>query len=251
MEILKALIVDDEEEARDILERLLTRAGGVEILGKASGVDEALDMIIQKDPDIVFLDVQMPEKDGFQLVSELKKFNIQTTVIFVTAHIDYAINALKVAAFDYLLKPVVFDELKEALMRFRCEQKQNAYLKKVDVLVDMVNTREKICFNTRTGYIYILPDEIIYCESDVNYTEIHLSKERKEVVTVNLGKMEEILEGNKFHRISRSHLINTDFLAKADRKTKTCELYKNDERFVIPAPPNQIRILENLISKIK
>ncbi|MEZ5196858.1 MAG: LytTR family DNA-binding domain-containing protein [Bacteroidales bacterium] len=251
METLKALIVDDEQEARDILERLLMRAGNVEILGKASGVDEALEMIIQKDPEVVFLDVQMPEKDGFQLVNELKKFNIQTTVIFVTAHIDYAINALKVAAFDYLLKPVVFDELKEALMRFRCEQKQKAYLKKVEILSNMVNSREKICFNTRTGYIYIVPDEIIYCESDVNYTEIHLSKERKEVVTLNLGRVEEIINNNKFHRLGRSFVINTDFLAKADRKTKTCELYKNDERFVIPAPPNQIRILESLISNSK
>lgn len=249
MEILKALIVDDEEEARDILERLLKRAGEVEIVGKASGVDEALDMIVKLDPDIIFLDVQMPEKDGFQLVTELKKFSIQTTVIFVTAHIDYAINALKVAAFDYLLKPVVFDELKEALMRYRCEQKQNAYLKKVDSLVNIVNTQEKICFNTRTGYIYILPDEIVYCESDVNYTEIHLSKERKEVVTINLGKMEEILNNTNFHRLSRSFLINTDYLAKADRKTKSCELYKNDEKFVVPAPPNQIRVLENLINK--
>lgn len=249
MEVIKALIVDDEEEARDIIERLLLRAGEVEVIGKASGVDEALDMIIKLDPDIVFLDVQMPEKDGFQLVTELKKFNIQTTVIFVTAHIDYAINALKVAAFDYLLKPVVFDELKEALMRYRCEQKQSSYLKKVDALTNIVNNKEKICFNTRTGYIYILPDEIVYCESDVNYTVIHLSKERKEVVTLNLGKIEEILNSNHFHRLSRSFLINTDYLAKADRKSRTCELYKNEEKFVVPAPPNQIRVLESLISK--
>lgn len=246
-DVIKAIIVDDEEMARDLLERQLIRLGDITITGKAADANEALEMIIKLNPDIVFLDVQMPQKTGFDLIKELKKFSIKTTVIFVTAHVEYAINALKVAAFDYLLKPVAFNELKEAIYRFRCEKKYELNESKVDVLLDMLNKPGKIYFNTRTGYIYISPEDIVFCQADVNYTEIHFNKDRKEVVTVNIGKVGEMLQGHKFHRISRSHLINTACLAKADRKSKTCELFKDGEKFVIPSPPKQIRILESLI----
>jgi len=245
---ITVVIVDDEEDAHDILERQLNRLGDINISGKASNVDEALDMIIKFNPDIVFLDVQMPEKDGFELVKELKRFNIKTTIIFVTAHNEYAINAVKIAAFDYLLKPVVFNELREAIFRFRCEKKQESEERKIDVLLDTLGKQEKICFNTRTGYIYISPEEIVFCQADVNYTGINFSLNRKEVVTINIGKVEELLGRSKFFRISRSHIINTDYLVKADRKTKTCELFKDNEKFIIPAPPKQIRLLENLIN---
>ncbi len=244
---LKVLIIDDEEDARDILERQLDRLGDILVLGKASGVDEALDMIIKTDPDIIFLDVQMPEKDGFELVKDLKKFNLKTTVIFVTAHNEFAINAVKVAAFDYLLKPVVFDELKEAVLRFRCGQKQGTKERDIDVLLETLGKQHKICFNTRTGYIYISPEEILFCHADVNYTKIYFGQDRDELVTINIGKVEELLQQSRFFRINRSHLINLDYLVKADRKTKSCELFKDKESFKIPAPAKQIRLLEKLI----
>ncbi len=248
-EKIKALIVDDESEARDILERLLMRTGGITLTGKAGSVDEGLELIIKSRPDIVFLDVQMPEKDGFELVRQLKKYNLRTTVIFVTAHIEYAVNALKATAFDYLLKPVSFEELREAILRFRCEKQNESSEKKMEVLLGMLDKPNKICFNTRTGYIYISPGDIVYCQADVNYTEIHFSKERKEVVTVNIGRVEELLQGQGFYRISRSHLINTEFLIKADRKSKSCELFKEHEKFVIPAPNNNIRELERMLRR--
>lgn len=246
-EFIKALIVDDEPEARDILERLLVRTGGVTVTGKAASVDEGLEMIINQKPDIVFLDVQMPEKDGFTMIREIKKYNIKTTIIFVTAHIEYAVNALKAAAFDYLLKPVSLDELREAILRYRCEKQNEASEKKMEMLLGMLDKPNKICFNTRTGYIYISHGDIVFCQADVNYTEIHFSKERKEVVTMNIGKVEELLDGHGFYRISRSHLINTEFLIKADRKTKSCELFKDHEKFIIPVPNSNIRELETIL----
>jgi DNA-binding LytR/AlgR family response regulator len=248
-EKLKVLIVDDEREAREIMERLILRAGGMEITGRAASADEALDMIVNQQPDIVFLDVQMPEKDGFELVRELKQFNLKTAIIFVTAHIEYAVNAIKASAFDYLLKPVSLDELKEAILRFRCQRQNEATALKMDVLLGMLGKPDKICFNTRTGYIYIAPGDIVYCQADVNYTEIYMSKDRKEVVTVNIGRVEEMLKGLSFYRISRSHLINTGFLVKADRKSRSCELYKDHEKFIIPAPNSNIRELERILNK--
>lgn len=245
---IRALIVDDEENARDILERVLLRIENIDIIAKASSADEGFEMILKLKPDLVFLDIQMPGRDGFGLVQQLKSFNIKTTIIFVTAHVEYAIDALKVAAFDYLLKPVEFTDLKDTIQRYREEKLNEINEQKVDILLDLLNKKDKISFNTRTGYIYIKPDDVVYCEADVNYTSIYFGGLRTEVVTVNIGKVEEMLDKSKFYRISRSHLINLDHLVKADRKLKCCELYKNDEKFCIPAPPKQIRLLEGRIS---
>lgn len=247
---IRALIVDDEQDARDILKRVLNRLEGIQIVGDASSADEGFEKILLLKPDIVFLDIQMPGKDGFTLVRQLKKFETKTTVIFVTAFIEYAIDALKVAAFDYLLKPVELNDLKDTIQRYREKKLIDLNEQKVDILLDILYKKDKISFNTRTGYIYIQPSDIVYCEADVNYTEIHFGRSRTEVVTINIGKVEEMLDKSKFFRISRSHLINLDFLTKADRRSKTCELYKNNQKFVIPAPPKQIRMLEKLIQSI-
>jgi len=245
---ISALIIDDEEDARDILERVLMRINNINIVGKASYADEGFEMALKLKPDIIFLDIQMPEKDGFALVGQLKKFNLKTTIIFVTAHIEYAINALKVSAFDYLLKPVELTDLKNTIQRYREEKLNDINEQKVDILFDILNKKDKISFNTRTGYIYVKPEDIVFCEADVNYTSIHFGAARTEVVTINIGKMEEMLDKSKFYRISRSYLINLDYLVKADRKLKCCELYKNEEKFCIPAPPKQIRQLEGRLN---
>jgi two-component system, LytTR family, response regulator len=247
VEPIRVLIVDDEERAQDLLERLLSRITGIMVCGKASSADEALEMVLIHAPDLVFLDVQMPEKDGFQLVEYFKKYLISTTVIFVTAHAEFAINALKVAAFDYLLKPVLMDKLMETIVRYKAEKRMISQHQKVDKLLEIINKPCKIKFNTRTGYIIISPAEIMYCEADVNYTCICFSHDNNEIVTVNLGRVEEILAPYSFYRISRSILINTTFLKKADRQKKKCLLVKADEKIVLDIAPNHIRELEKLI----
>jgi two-component system LytT family response regulator len=244
---VRVLIVDDEERARDLLEILLTRIPGVEVCGKAGSTDDALDMVIACVPDLVFLDVQMPEKNGFQLVDYFRKYLLNTTVVFVTAHAEFAISALKVSAFDYLLKPVIMEQLNETILRFRVEKLHRLQERKVDRLLELSDKPNNLKFNTRTGYILVKPGEIFYCEADVNYTTLYLGNNNKEVVTVNLGKVEELLLPHSFFRISRSVLVNTAFLKKADRQKKKCLLVKNDEKIWLDIPPGNIRELEKLI----
>jgi DNA-binding LytR/AlgR family response regulator len=248
--IIRALIVDDEEEARNLLERLLHRIPDVEVIGKASSADEALDLVINCLPDLVFLDVQMPEKNGFQLVDYFKKYLLNTKVVFVTAHAEFAINAMKVSAFDYLLKPVLMNQLTDTILRFKAERQHVLHEKMADRVYEKPNRPCKIKFNTRTGYILVSPEEIMYCEADVNYTNIFIGKDKREIVTVNLGRIEEILAPYSFYRISRSALINQMYLSKVDRQKKKCLLVKANEQVFLDIPPNHIRELEKLLDSL-
>jgi two-component system, LytTR family, response regulator len=244
---IRALIVDDEEGAREIMEHLLRRIAGIEVAGKASSADEAIEMMMECSPDLVFLDVQMPEKNGFQLVEYLQKYLLDTHVVFVTAHAEFAINALKVAAFDYLLKPVLMSELQETILRYRATRHKKNTLANYETITEKVHLPCKMKFNTRTGYILVSPHEIMYCEADVNYTTIYLGKSNREVITVNLGKIEEMLSVHSFYRINRSVLINQLYLVKADRQKKQCMLVKDDERVTLEMSPAHIRDLEKFL----
>lgn len=248
-EIIRALIVDDEAGARDIMEHLLKRIPEVEITGKASSTDEALEMLMKCKPDLVFLDIRMPEKSGFVLMDYVQKYFPGTRVIFVTAHAEFAINALKVAAFDYLLKPVMISELQETILRFKAGRQKAENQASLENNSEKTARACKIKFNTRTGYILVSPAEIIYCEADVNYTTLYFGKEIKEVITLNLGRVEELLAQHSFYRISRSVLINQDFLSKADRQKKQCLLVKDNERITLEMSPSHIRELEKYLDR--
>jgi DNA-binding LytR/AlgR family response regulator len=247
---IRALIVDDEEGARDMMEHLLKRIPDVELAGKAASADEAVEMVIRCSPDLVFLDVQMPEKNGFQVVDYLQKYHINTHVVFVTAYAEFAINAMKVAAFDYLLKPVIMSELQDTILRYRATRYKEDSLSNHEPLPVQTSRLCKLKFNTRTGYILVTPSEIMYCEADVNYTTLYFAKDKRELITINLGKIEEILVHHSFYRISRSILINQQYLTKADRLKKQCILEKADERIVLDISPAHIREFEKYLDRI-
>ena len=245
MNPIKAIIVDDEPEARDILENLLTDFSDIEILGKENSVDTALISILKHKPDIVFLDIDMPNKNGFELVKELKQLNLCPTIIFVTAYNHFAIDAIKHAAFDYIMKPVDIDDLQLCISRYQTEADENLFSNKIDDLLACLR-KEKIKFKTREGLIFIDPEEIIFCEADGNYTNLFLKgKEQKRTVTINLGSLIQILPNN-FSRISRSNIINRNFLKEVNRKNKKCTLISSSDEFILDIPRNYIKELERL-----
>ncbi len=245
MNQIKAIIVDDEPEARDILENLLTDFSDIEILSKDNSVDSALISILRHKPDIVFLDIDMPNKNGFELVKELKQLNLCPTIIFVTAYNDFAIDAIKHAAFDYIMKPVDIDDLQLCISRYKVKVSESLFSDKIDNLLACLK-KEKIRFNTREGLIFIDPKEIVYCEADGNYTSIFLNgNENKQTLTINLGSLIQILPDN-FFRISRSNIINRNFLKEVNRKCKECTLVSSSKEIRLDIPKNYIKQLENL-----
>jgi len=244
VEKITAIIVDDEPEARDIIARLLADFSEVEVLSKEESVDRALIAVRKLKPDLVFLDIDMPKKNGFELVKELREFSLNPSIIFITAYNQFAIEAIKHAAFDYLVKPVDIDDLKQSIERYWMERKSAASLGRIENLLQALQEK-KLKFNTRTGYIFINPEEIIYCQADGNYTDLFLTNAEKQTITLNIGRLQNILPQTKFNKINRSVVINKQYLTKINRKDKKCILRVDEEDISFCIPAKYIGLLDN------
>ncbi len=243
--MIDILIIDDETESYNLLKIMLRSYKGINILGHATNVDEGIKFTLELQPDLVLLDIQMPGKDGFEYIKELRDRELHHSIIFITAHEHYAIQAIRSAAFDYLMKPIGKEELFSAIQRFEDNQTKNSRNDLLQ-LAELINARkpEKMRLNIRTGYVFINPLEIVYIEADGNYSNIQLINDRIEVSTMSLGSIEQRLESEVFLRISRSFIVNMNLLSRVDRKENTCELEYNGKVYKIKIPPGKIKLLE-------
>ncbi|MDP4289531.1 MAG: LytTR family DNA-binding domain-containing protein [Bacteroidota bacterium] len=246
-EDFKVIIVDDEPEARDLLITLLDEYPNMHVMAQVGSVDEAIGHIAFDSPDLIFLDIHMPKKSGFELAEALHNLKINSQIIFVTAYDQYAIQAVKHAAFDYLLKPINEEEFRKAITRFQSVKKTKTDMsKKMETLLKTINNKPRLRFYTRNGFIFIILSEIIFMKAEGNYTKIYLLNGKEETVTQNLGQLEEELSANDFFRVNRSVIINLKFLDRVNRRTKVCHIATGIDEFEFPIPPEQIKILETL-----
>ncbi len=218
---ITALIVDDEQDARDGLERLIeNEIPELEIIGKAENAQNALEMIVDESPEIVFLDIQMPGKDGFWLADKLGKLQLETCIIFVTAYDEYAIEAIKHSAFDFLTKPISPELLKSTIDRFREKRKTYNLNYKLDKLKSFLR-QDRVKFNNRNGFVILNANDIVFCKADKNYCKTVLANGKTELITMQLGSVEDKLDKESFIRINRSTLVNLDYLENFNRKTRS------------------------------
>lgn len=244
-ETIKAIIVDDESEARDLLTALLEDYENISVTAQLSGVDEAIAFISLNPPDLIFLDIQMPKKNGFELAVALRNLNIKSHIVFVTAYDQYAIQAVKHAAFDYLLKPINEEELQETITRFMATKPKTGIGDKIDNLLLIINDNfRKKRFNTRSGFVMLNFSDILYIDADGNYSKIYLINGTQEIVTQSLGQMEEELPQTNFFRINRSIIINIKYLIRVNRRNKTCVISFGEKNIEFPIPADQIKLLE-------
>jgi two-component system LytT family response regulator len=213
--MLKAIIIDDEQHCIDRLTRLLAEAAApVQLLQSYQSVQDGLQGIKEHQPDVVFLDVQIQEKTGFDLLGELKEINFE--VIFTTAYDRYAVQAFKFSALDYLLKPVDSGDLLQALRKLNAKVSRNEMSGKFDVLFhNMKNLQgisKKISVPTVNGFSFLPVSDIIRCQAEVNYTTIHLKEHQKITVAKTLKEFEELLTEYNFYRVHNSHLINLAYI---------------------------------------
>jgi two-component system LytT family response regulator len=171
----------------------------------------------------------MPGMNGFDVLKELHEHKLNPYVIFTTAFDNHAIQAIKAGAFDYLLKPVDPEELAVAVEKVHSDIELHSLEHRINSLEKVVHNHHKLRFNTRSGFLLIHPDEIFYIEADWNYSEIYLSKEKHEVISMTLGSVEELLPKDTFVRINRSIIINRNFITKVQTSKRLCHLSKGGE----------------------
>ena len=215
--MIKAIIVDDELGARESLSKMVEKnCKNVTIVAKADSMLSAFEAITNKEPDLVFLDIEMPNGNAFDLLEKFKSINFN--IIFTTAYDHYAIKAIKFSAVDYILKPIDPEELVQAVKRFEERTgEKNSLDKQFKTLLSNVrpeNKLKKVGIPDGDGLIFINLSDIIRCDSDGNYTFFILTSGKKIIASRTLGEYEQMFADDNFFRIHRSHLVNLEHVKK-------------------------------------
>jgi two-component system LytT family response regulator len=234
--MIKALIIDDEARARNILRHYMEAfLPEIEEVRQADSADSALHLLETYEPDIVFLDVEMPHRNGFDFLTSVTA--PQFDVIFTTAYNQYAIQAIRFSALDYLLKPVDPDELKAAVAR-HLERRRDAGEKKelFDNLVSNIGKKEvkdfRIAVPSSDGVHFFMVAEILRLEADRSYTHIHLEKRKPFIASKTLKHFEDMLEEFGFIRTHKSHLVNPAHISRIS----------NDNEFVLLSDGSRVEV---------
>lgn len=232
--MIKVILVDDEPKAIKSLEwEIANFCKGVEVMATFTKPNEAITYLQHHNPDCVFLDVEMPEMDGFQFLNHFK--NRHFSVVFVTAYNQYAIKAIKENAMDYLLKPIDSDELVLTIEKLNADQK---YERNYDLLEERLNshTNKRITIPVEGKLIFINIDNIVYCESDGNYCTIHLADKDSLLISKKLKEISSILPDEDFFRVHNSYVIN---LKRVSEYLKTDGVVVLDNLKKIPVSRNK------------
>ncbi|HEY6063509.1 MAG TPA: LytTR family DNA-binding domain-containing protein [Chitinophagaceae bacterium] len=216
MEKLKTILVDDERSSLQNLEQKLTEfCPDISIIATAEKPEEAILLIRQHKPDVIFLDIEMPRMSGLRMLEQLTDYSGE--IIFTTAYNHYAVDAIRISAFDYLVKPVSITELQNAIARL-VRYKQSETKERLDILRQSLSEsksqEDKIAVPTGEGIEFIRIKNIIHIESSSNYSKIFLAEGKNMLVTKLLKDFEDMLLPYKFYRVHNSHLINLSYIKK-------------------------------------
>ena len=207
---LEAVLVDDEEKAIQSLSWELTNfSEEIDVVASFTDPFEALGYLEYNTPDCLFLDIEMPTMDGFQFIQKLK--NKDFPVVITTAYNQYAIKALKNEAIDYLLKPIDSDDLKDTITKIKKFNSRVYTAEKLEKMLLNFNSNSihrKVTFNTDGKLLFLESDDILYAESDGNYSTVYLSDGQKIVLTKKLKEVNALLPSDSFFRIHNSYIIN-------------------------------------------
>jgi two-component system LytT family response regulator len=222
--MIKAILVDDEQNNLDnLLFMLENDCDGIEVLGCFQTADAARTYIVQNEIDVIFLDINMPNENGFDMLELLQGYHFK--VIFVTAYSEYALKALKASAIDYLLKPIGIIELQTAVQKLQqaitSELEQQQQRKMIETLTNNIKrggSPSKLALPQIGGMLFLDVDEIIVLQADSNYTIVYKQNMQKVVVSKLLKEFEAILDSEKFLRIHKSHIINLSYVNEYSTK---------------------------------
>ncbi len=231
---MRAVIIDDETSLRESTSTLLSiYCPDIEISGQAANVKDGISLIQKVNPDLAFLDVEMPDGTGFDIVHAFRDRNFG--VIFITGHDEYAVKAFRLSAIDYILKPIDPDELEKAVTKARASYESGIAGLQMKALESNLAEKkvQRIVLKDSEKVYLVGVEEIIRCESDDNYTRFYLSEERNILVSTTLKEYENLLSSQDFFRCHQSHLINLNFFDHFDKREGGSVFMKDGSRLPV------------------
>ena len=243
---IKAIIIDDEERARRVLSSLIEKycSEDIEIISQCANVPEGVLEINRKKPDVVFLDIEMPNYSGFELLEFFK--DVEFEIIFVTAYNKYALRAFEVSAVDYLLKPIRIDQLEKAVKKLQNKLHLTMY-DRLELLKANIQTEKikKIAIPVSDGLVLVKVSQISHIDAEGSYAKLYLIDGTNILVSKKLKYFEYLLSNQKnFYRIHRSHLINIQYVKKYNRHENMIIL-ENNQRVKV-ARDNKVEFEEKI-----
>jgi two-component system LytT family response regulator len=228
---MKAVIVEDEIHSRETLRNLIEEfCPDVNVAGVAGSVKEAVELIRSVKPNVVFLDIELQIGTGFDVLAQLTELSFD--VVFTTAYEHYAIRAIKFSSLDYLLKPIDLEELQHALQKARTHQNEFVLKQQYEILLANMAGKgmKRICLATADRLEFVNVSEIILCEANGSYTNVHLKGNRKIMVSKNLKEYETLLADENFMRVHNSFLINLNEVKQFVKSEGGYILMNNDQQ---------------------
>jgi len=247
--MIKAILIDDDQNLREGLKGLLERfKNQIQVIGEADNVSSGIDVVNTLKPDVVFLDIQLTDGTGFDILEQLALQNgaIKYNIVFITAHEQYAIKAFRFSALDFLLKPVDPEELEKVIYKIESiVEKTNDY-SHIDLLLENIRKKvdkfKRIALSTSEGIHLFEVSDIIRCESEDNYTKFFIKNNKPLLISKTLKEYEELLTEHGFIRIHQSHLINLNYLKS---------YIKKDGGYVIMADDSHLPISQRKKDKLQ
>lgn len=247
---MKAVIVDDEQRARDVLKNLLTEfCNDVEVMECCHDVPSAVIAINKHQPDVVFLDIEMPNYSGFELFSFFQEINFH--VVFATAYSQYAIKAFEVSAIDYLLKPIDIDKLEVAVEKVRNLKENKTLNKRLDTLQTNISNSKisRVALPITEGLVFIEVEDIVSLEADGSYTSVSLNNGKKMLICKKLKYFDQLLDDTlQFFRVHRSSIVNINYIEHYSRNDSFLRM---DNKSIVKIARNKKIAFEEYINSHK
>jgi two-component system LytT family response regulator len=219
---INAFIIDDESDAGRLLQNLLNDFPTITVKHVFTDALKALDTVIMEQPQVLFLDIEMPEITGLEFLQQVNKFLPNTKVVFVTAYKQYALEALQNNAFDFICKPIAKADLRRVVYKLIAEFKEDkTELTRID--------KQRVLLKTTEGHHYIATENVLYMEADSNYTNLILRDDKKLLSSINLGRIHDEFPVDLFVRISRKHVVNKKYLTFMNFCKRYCVVADNGE----------------------
>ena len=233
--MIRSIVIDDEQHCvRSLLSDLQQHCPVIEVVEACSSAKEGMMAIKKLNPDLVFLDVEMPWMNGFEMLELLGDINF--SIIFTTAHDEFAAKAFRISAVDYLLKPIDANDLKAAVQKVEKKMDEGSSVQHISNLLQNMrqsSAEQKIALPQREGYEFVDVATIIYCQAEGAYTKIFINEKKPMLISRTLGDVEELLSPEMFQRIHHSTVVNVNFISQFLRTDGGSVVLKNGERLSV------------------